>query len=69
MANFLRREEDDMTYWMVDGRKLTLEEYEELQRQKKLEKQRVLDEEQRLTKHLAEGTFAGEPGKRPADYG
>jgi hypothetical protein len=41
-----------MGYWIVDGRKLTNEEYEELQRQKKLEKQRVREEEQRLTKHL-----------------
>jgi len=47
-----------MTYWIVDGRKLTLEEYEELQRQKKLEKQRVREEEQRLTKHLGEAYAA-----------
>jgi hypothetical protein len=41
-----------MTHWIVDGRRLTNEEYEELQRQKKLEMQRVREEEQRLTKHL-----------------
>jgi hypothetical protein len=47
-----------MGYWMVDGRQLTNEEYEELQRQKKLEMQRVREEEQRLTKHLSEAYAA-----------
>jgi hypothetical protein len=30
-----------MTYWIVDGQKLTDEQYEELELQKRLEKQRI----------------------------
>jgi hypothetical protein len=43
-----------MGYWIVDGRKLSDEEYEELQRQKEQDKQRAREEAQRLTHQLGE---------------
>ena len=47
-----------MGYWIVDGRKLTNEEYEELQRQKEQDKQRAREEASRLTKQLGEAYAA-----------
>ena len=47
-----------MGYWIVDGRKLTNEEYAELQRQQELEKQRSRAEAQRLAKQLGEAYAA-----------
>ena len=47
-----------MGYWIVDGRKLTNEEYAELQRQKEQEKRRAREEAQRLTKQLGEAYAA-----------
>src|SRR6476660_8944283 len=41
-----------MSYWIVDGQRLTNEQYEELQRQKRLEKQRVQEESARLSRQL-----------------
>jgi hypothetical protein len=41
-----------MGYWMVDGQQLTDEQYQELQRQKRLEKQRVQEESNRLSREL-----------------
>lgn len=41
-----------MSYWIVDGQRLTNEQYEELQRQKRLEKQRVQEESARLSQQL-----------------
>jgi hypothetical protein len=41
-----------MTYWMVDGRQLTDEQYNELQRQKRLEKQKIQEESNRLSRQL-----------------
>jgi hypothetical protein len=43
-----------MSYWIVDGQKLTNEQYEELQRQKRLEKQRIQDESERLSRQLSQ---------------
>jgi len=42
-----------MSYWIVDGQRLSNEQYEELQRQKRLEKQRVQEESTRLSRQLA----------------
>jgi hypothetical protein len=47
-----------MGYWIVDGRKLTNEEYAELQRQQEQEKRRAREEAQRLTKQLGEAYAA-----------
>lgn len=47
-----------MSYWIVDGRKLTNEEYEELQRQEALAKQQAREEAQRLTQQLGEAYTA-----------
>ena len=47
-----------MSYWIVDGRQLTNEQYEELQRQKRLEKQRVQEEAARLRRQLGEAFAA-----------
>ncbi|SRR5579871_3144414 len=47
-----------MGYWIVDGHKLTNEEYAELQRQQELEKQRSRAEAQRLAKQLGEAYAA-----------
>ncbi|HEV7521591.1 MAG TPA: hypothetical protein VGP89_10885 [Candidatus Angelobacter sp.] len=41
-----------MTYWVIDGQKFTLEEYDELQRQQQLEKQRSQEEAERLSRQL-----------------
>jgi hypothetical protein len=41
-----------MGYWMVDGQQLTDEQYQELQRQKRLEKQKVQEESNRLSREL-----------------
>lgn len=49
---------DDMGYWIVDGRKLSNEEYAELQKQLELEKERAKAEELRLTKQLGEAYAA-----------
>jgi hypothetical protein len=42
-----------MSYWIVDGQKLTNEQYEELQRQKRLEKQKIQEESERLSRQLS----------------
>ena|ERR1041385_7111082 len=42
-----------MSYWIVDGQKLTNEQYEELERQKRLEKQRIQEESERLSQQLS----------------
>jgi hypothetical protein len=41
-----------MSYWMVDGQQLTDEQYQELERQKRLEKQKVQEESNRLSREL-----------------
>jgi hypothetical protein len=47
-----------MSYWIVDGQQLTNEQYEELQRQKQLEKQRIQEESARLSLQLGEAYAA-----------
>jgi hypothetical protein len=47
-----------MTYWIVDGQKLTDEQYEELQLQKRLEKQRIQEESDRLSRQLSQAYAA-----------
>jgi hypothetical protein len=47
-----------MSYWIVDGRKLTNEEYEELQRQEELDQQRAREEASRLAKQLGQAYAA-----------
>ena len=47
-----------MSYWIVDGQKLTNEQYEELGRQKKLEKQKIHDESERLSRQLSQAYAA-----------
>jgi len=47
-----------MSYWIVDGRNLTNAEYEELRKQKKLEKQRAQEEASRLSRQLGEAYAA-----------
>jgi hypothetical protein len=42
-----------MAYWIVDGQKLTMEQYEELERQKQLEKQKIQEESERLGRQLS----------------
>ena len=42
-----------MGYWIIDGRKMTDEEYNELERQKRLEKQKVQEESNRLSRQLS----------------
>jgi hypothetical protein len=39
-------------YWIIDGQRMTNEEYEELKRQKQLEKQQVQEESARLSRQL-----------------
>ena len=46
-----------MGYWIIDGRKVTDEEYEELERQEAREKQQARDEAARLSRQLGE-TYA-----------
>jgi hypothetical protein len=53
-----RNELSDMSYWIVDGQKLTNEEYEELERQKRLEKKNIQQESERLSRQLAEAYAA-----------
>lgn len=47
-----------MSYWIVDGQQLTNEQYEELQRQKRLEEQRIQEEAARLSRQLGEAYAA-----------
>jgi hypothetical protein len=47
-----------MSYWIVDGRELTNEQYEELERQEELEKQKAHEEGQRLRRQLGEAFAA-----------
>jgi hypothetical protein len=47
-----------MSYWIVDGQQLTDEQYEELELQKRLEKQRIQEESDRLTWQLSEAYAA-----------
>ena len=47
------KELSDMSYWIVDGQKLSNEQYEELQRQKLLEKQKIQEESERLSRQLS----------------
>jgi hypothetical protein len=47
-----------MGYWIVDGQKLTNEQYEELERQKRLEKQRIQEESDRLSRQLSQAYAA-----------
>lgn len=47
-----------MSYWIVDGQRLTNEQYEELQRQKRLEEQRIQEEAARLSRQLGEAYAA-----------
>lgn len=43
-----------MSYWIVNGKQLSNEEYQELRRQKRLERQRAREEEARLSRQLNE---------------
>jgi hypothetical protein len=47
-----------MSYWIVDGQKLTNEQYEEWERQKRLKKQRIQEESERLSRQLSEAYAA-----------
>jgi len=47
-----------MSYWIVDGQKLTNEQYGELQRQKKLEQQKIQEESDRLSRQLSQAYAA-----------
>ena len=47
-----------MSYWIVDGQKLTNEQHEELERQKQLEKKNIQQEGERLSRQLAEAYAA-----------
>jgi hypothetical protein len=47
-----------MGYWIVDGKKLTDEEYAEVERQEELEQQRAQEEAARLAKQLGEAYAA-----------
>jgi len=47
-----------MSYWIVDGQKLTNEQYEELERQKELEEQKIQEESQRLSRQLSQAYAA-----------
>ncbi len=42
-----------MSYWIVDGQKLTNEQYEQLERQKQLEKKNIQQESERLSRQLS----------------
>src|SRR5215475_12258606 len=53
-----RNELSVMSYWIVDGQKLTNEQYEELERQKRLKKQRIQEESERLSRQLSEAYAA-----------
>ncbi len=43
-----------MSYWIVDGQKLSDEQYEELELQKRLEKQKIQEESERLSRQLSQ---------------
>jgi hypothetical protein len=47
-----------MSHWIVDGQKLTDEQYEELELQKRLEKQRIQEESDRLSRQLSQAYAA-----------
>jgi hypothetical protein len=47
-----------MSYWIVDGQKLTDGQYEEFQLQKRLEKQRIQEESDRLSRQLSQAYAA-----------
>ena len=47
-----------MSYWIVDGQKLNDEQYEELELQKRLEKQRIQEESDRLSRQLSQAYAA-----------
>src|SRR5215831_12013318 len=47
-----------MSYWIVDGKQLTNEEYEELRRQKRLKRQKAREEEARLSRQLSDAYAA-----------
>src|SRR6476661_3663488 len=53
-----RNELSDMSYWIVDGQKLTNEQYEELERQKELEQQKIQEESERLSRQLSQAYAA-----------
>jgi hypothetical protein len=53
-----RKELSDMSYWIVDGQKLTNEQYEQLERQKELEKKNVQQESERLSRQLSQAYAA-----------
>ncbi|MGC2742070.1 MAG: hypothetical protein WA672_02715 [Candidatus Angelobacter sp.] len=43
-----------MSYWIVDGQKLTNEQYEESERQKELDEQKIQEETERLSRQLSQ---------------
>jgi hypothetical protein len=47
-----------MSYWIVDGQKLTNEQYEQLERQKQLEKKNIQQESERLSRQLSQAYAA-----------
>jgi len=47
-----------MSYWIVDGQKLTNEQYEELERQKELEQKKIQEESDRLSRQLSQAYAA-----------
>ena len=47
-----------MSYWIVDGQQLTNEQYEELQRQKRLEEKNIRQESERLSRQLSQAYAA-----------
>jgi hypothetical protein len=47
-----------MSYWIVDGQQLTDEQYEELELQKRLEKQKIQEESDRLSRQLSQAYAA-----------
>ena len=47
-----------MSYWIVDGQKLTNEQYEELERQKELDQQKIQEESERLSRQLSQAYAA-----------
>jgi hypothetical protein len=53
-----RNELSDMSYWIVDGQKLTNEQYEELEKQKELDEQKIQEESERLSRQLSQAYAA-----------
>lgn len=47
-----------MSYWIVDGQKLTNEQYEELEKQKELDEQKIQEESERLSRQLSQAYAA-----------